>query len=169
MTKSTNACPKPVSDISDPSVLDFNFVPNSVWRHPQTSQNGVRDRWQRRRSQGQSEFEGCVSSSRHAGAQEERRQKCSSTAFEPSTHAPVIRLRLERRADQFAPTPDEATPVYGGKVVPSHLEFNREYRSPMGAKSHPAMRNVDYPDPAHALTVIEEQQTSTAGDTPSGD
>jgi hypothetical protein len=41
--------------------------------------------------------------------------------------------------------------VYGGEVFPSHFEFNREYRSSMSAKSHPAMRNVDYPDPAHAL------------------
>jgi hypothetical protein len=71
--------------------------------------------------------------------------------------------------DQFAPTPDEATFVRRLEIVPSHFEFNREYRSPMGAKSHPAMRNVDYPDPTHALTGIEEQQTSTAGDTAPGD
>jgi len=28
------------------------------------------------------------------------------------------------------------------------------------------MRNIDYPNSAHALTAIEEQQTSAAGDTP---
>ena len=75
-------------------------------------------------------------------------------------------LNLKLRTNQFAPPPDKAASLYGREVVPSHLEFNGQYRPAMGTKSYSAMRNVDYPDPAHALTAIEEQQTSAAGDTP---
>jgi hypothetical protein len=55
--------------------------------------------------------------------------------------------------------------IYAGcKVVPSHLEFNRNYCSPMGAKSHPAVRNIAHPDAAHTSTTIEAVGSSVETD-----
>jgi hypothetical protein len=89
-------------------------------------------------------------------------RKCFCRAYALRTR---LQLNLEHGADQFTPPPYEAASVGGCEIVPSHFELYRKYRLPMCAKSHTAIRDIDYPDAAHTLTVVKEEKASAAGNT----